>query len=320
MTDQRVDDAPSRRTHEVAVAAPAGKVFDLLADAVSWPRLFSSFVHLERAGTAGDAERLRMWTVSGGGIDTWTARRAVHPGDLRIEIGPERPHPPVTSLVRTFTVRPVVPDRCVVVLRHDYRADGADPAAADAVARTIDGIATRELGELAAAAELECAHPELVLHLEDRVRTGGSAEDAFAFLCDADRWAERLPHVQSVSVTPGPPGAETVETVTLESRGGTLTTRVARVRLPAERALVFRHLVLPPIGRLHLVRWSVEEADGGAVLTARQSVVVDPDGAGRMLGAGTDLSVAVSFARSELSTKARLVLDAAAEFAGRPAR
>lgn len=316
MINHRTGLAPAHRTHEISVPAPAQEVFDLLADREEWPRLFASFVHLEQVP---DADRLRMWTVSGDGIDTWTARRTVDPAAMRIDIAPEQPHPPVTELTRTFTVRPVAPDRCVVALDHHYRTDGTDHAA-DAVARAIDGIAVRELSGLAAAAEVELAHPELVLHLEDSVPTGGSADGAFAFLRDVERWAERLDHVESVSVTPGPPGADTVETVTRERQGTLLTTRVARVHLPDERALVFRHLVLPPIGRLHLGRWSVEETGAGAVLTVRQCVVIDPDGAERMLGAGTDLSAAAAFARSELSTKARLVLDGAAAHTGQRAR
>ncbi|NHD19339.1 MULTISPECIES: SRPBCC family protein [unclassified Actinopolyspora] len=299
------------------VAAPAQTVFDLIADLGNWPRVFPSFVHLEPVGTVEDRERIHVWTVSGEAIDFWGIRRTVHSDELRIEMSPENPQPPLTEMLRILEVRPLSSDRSEVVLRHDYRTDPS--GAEENVAGAIDQVAEGELDALAAAAELEHARPDLVVVVEDTVSTTGGADDAFEFLHDAEHWTERLSHVARVSVRPGPEGTQIVETVTDEGEGRELTTRVARVRRPG-RTLFFRHLVLPPIGRVHHVRWAVQETDDGATITSSQTVVIDPEGAKQMLGSEVDLNAAESFVRNELSTKARLVLDGASAFAERRAR
>lgn len=51
--------------HTVEVAAPAGVVYGMLADAARWPVFLPSVVHVERLDFDGVQERLRMWELAG---------------------------------------------------------------------------------------------------------------------------------------------------------------------------------------------------------------------------------------------------------------
>ncbi|MFE2611978.1 hypothetical protein ACFXDI_53990, partial [Streptomyces mirabilis] len=93
--------------HTVRVAAPAGVVYGMLADAARWPVFLPSVVHVERLDFDGVQERLRMWELAdetgagnpdntgntdnagagvggvlGGRVGSWYARRVLHP-DVR---------------------------------------------------------------------------------------------------------------------------------------------------------------------------------------------------------------------------------------------
>lgn len=50
--------------HTVRVAAPAGVVYGMLADAARWPVFLPSVVHVERLDFDGVQERLRMWELA----------------------------------------------------------------------------------------------------------------------------------------------------------------------------------------------------------------------------------------------------------------
>ncbi|WP_448701673.1 helix-turn-helix domain-containing protein, partial [Streptomyces avidinii] len=60
---------PSQRVrtseHTARIAAPAGVVYGLIADAVRWPLLLPTPVHVERIDFDGVHERLRLWDLDG---------------------------------------------------------------------------------------------------------------------------------------------------------------------------------------------------------------------------------------------------------------
>src|SRR5262245_60035285 len=81
MSSQRVRCAQ----HTVPVAAPAGLVYGLLADAPRWPVLLPSYVHVERVDLDGTEENLRLWQLRHGQVCSVLARRVPRPRERRIE-------------------------------------------------------------------------------------------------------------------------------------------------------------------------------------------------------------------------------------------
>lgn len=80
--------------HRIQVAAPAGVVYAVLADAPKLPLYFAPSIHVERLdtdGVDGGRERLRMWFWVGGRLESWTSWRHLDPVERRIEVRPEAP-------------------------------------------------------------------------------------------------------------------------------------------------------------------------------------------------------------------------------------
>ncbi len=145
--------------HEAEVDAPAKAVYEMLADLDGWPRIFRPFVHVESLGAADGFERVGMWTASDDRVEHWTALRRLDESALRIDFRPERPAPPLASMERSWSVRPLSPGTCAVRLTHDYRVLGEDPAALRSARELIDAIAGAETAAVKAAAEQEATAP-----------------------------------------------------------------------------------------------------------------------------------------------------------------
>ncbi|MEE1929394.1 SRPBCC family protein [Streptomyces sp. TRM 70351] len=303
---------PRTAEHGVPVRAAAEPVFRLLADLDAWPRVFPPFVHLERLGQdERGRERVGMWAMSGERIDHWVALRTVDEAGLRVSFVPESAPPPLGSMHRSWVVEPEGAEACTVRLLHEYTVrEDADAGALAAVERTVAEIAAAELSAVQAAAELVAAFPKLLLEVEDSVTIAAPARAVYAFLLDAGRWPERLDHVASADVREDGPDTHVLELVTNEQRGGTFTTKTARVGI-APHKIAYKQLLLPPLGSSHHVQWLIEETAHGTTVTSRQTVVIKESGVAAVLGEGTDLAQARAFVRRELSSKVLLVLEQA---------
>jgi aromatase len=294
--------------HDGAVRASAPAVYRLLADLENWPRMFKPFVHLEPLSADGDLERIGMWTTRAEVVDHWVVRRRLDPDRLRLEFRPEIVQPPLESMERHWTVTPLSDDKCLARLTHDYRVATDEPAALEAVREQIDQIADAELAAVRAMAELEASTPDLCLVLRDTVDIDGSPEAVYDFLYEAGHWPDRMPHVASVDLPHDAPRTQVVKMETLEAGGGRLTTKTARVGFP-HRLIAYKHLLLPPIGKSHCVRLWIGGTPRGATVTCLQDVVLTESGVAELLGDGARLSAARDFARGELTSKMRLLLD-----------
>ncbi len=149
-----------------------------------------------------------------------------------------------------------------------------------------------------------------MLVVTDAVEVAAAPEAVYEALHDVRRWPGFLAHVERVELSQDSDGMQMVEMDTRESNGGVLTLRTARVAL-RPRALVYKQLLLPPVGRSHHVRWHLTPSGtgGGTTVTSEQSVVIDPAGASRMLGEGTGIEEVRAFIQRELSAKVRLLLE-----------
>ncbi|MEO3977584.1 SRPBCC family protein [Streptomyces sp. CAU 1734] len=304
--------ATRHHTRETRVSAPAADVHRLLAAEDNWPRIFAPFIHLENLGPRDGGDRIGMWTHSGDTIEHFTAVRHTDPDALRVAFRPDNPPPHLESMLRTWVTVPLSPTECLLRLEHDYRpAPGAAPDADDALTATLDTIARTETAAVRAAAELG---PLALVTVEDTVTVPAPADRVHTALFDAAGWPAFMDHVLRAETLPGGPAhTHILDMETAEARGGTFTTRTARIALPG-RKIAYKQLLLPPLGASHHVQWHLEDHDGGRATTVRsvQTVVIKEDGVAAVLGPDTGIEAARGFIRAELSTKARLILDATA--------
>jgi aromatase len=314
-----LEQATTRRVeHDITVSAPAEKVYRLVADVTNWPRVFPPTVHVEHIDRGEHEERIRIWATAKGEAKTWTSRRTLHPETRRVEFRQEVSSPPVAAMGGMWIVEPVSATECRVRLLHDYRAIDDDPDGLAWIDRAVDGNSRSELAALKAGAELAAAD-ELRLSFQDSVWINGSARDVYDFINEADRWAERLPHVASVSLTERTPGLQILAMDTKAKGGSTHTTESVRVCFPS-RAIVYKQTTLPALLSVHTGRWTFEDNRNGVLATSQHTVVLRPEKITEVLGVAAGVEQARAYVRDALGTNSRATLGHAKDYAERGRR
>lgn len=309
------DDGHRQVEHQVDVDAPAGRVFALLADVESWPRIFPPTVHVDRVEQDGGTERIHIWATANGAVKSWLSRRAIDRDALRIDFRQEVSAPPVAAMAGTWLIEPRSGAGSRVRLRHDYRAVDDDPGALAWIDQAVDRNSRSELAALKANVEAAVgAGEELAFSFADDVTIDGSVEDVYDFLNEAQRWRERLPHVQRVVLTEDTPGLQTLEMDTRAKDGSVHTTSSIRVCFPYSR-IVYKQTTLPALLTLHTGRWLLTAGAGGVTATSQHSVVLNPEPIEKVLGPGAGVPEARDFVRSALSTNSLTTLGLAKEYA-----
>ncbi|TXS58329.1 hypothetical protein EAO69_42460 [Streptomyces sp. me109] len=299
----------------VEVAAPAGVVYGLLADAVRWPVFLPSLVHVERLDFDGTRERLLVWEVAaqpgapGGHVRSRHTRRVLRPHERSVVFEEEDQARPGLVTSGVWTVRPAGEDRCVLGLRQE-RVLPLLPAAGDSRVRDEDtGGVRRRLGEVRAAAERWEELDGLLLSFEDRIRVEGPAELVYDFLYRVEDWEERLPHVEGARVREDSPGVQVVLVDTCAPEGGAgLTTGAVRLCFPHAGRIVYKETLLPPLLAAHSGEWSLLPDAVGVTVVAAHRVMLRPDAVARELGAGTSLLEARRQVHGRLSRADRQAL------------
>ncbi|MEU7341647.1 SRPBCC family protein [Streptomyces sp. NPDC007074] len=299
----------------VEVAAPAGVVYGLLADAVRWPVFLPSLVHVERLDFDGTQERLLVWEVAaqagapGGHVRSRHIRRVLRPHERSVVFEEEEQARPGLVTSGVWTVRPAGEDRCVLGLRQE-RVLPLLTAAGDSRVRDEDtGGVRRRLGEVRAAAERWEELDELLLSFEDRIRVEGPAELVYDFLYRVEDWEERLPHVEGARVREDSPGVQVVLVDTCAPEGGaSLTTGAVRLCFPHAGRIVYKETLLPPLLAAHSGEWSLLPDAVGVTVVAAHRVMLRPDAVARELGAGTSLLEARRQVHGRLSRADRQAL------------
>lgn len=162
-------------------------------------------VHAECVERTGNAEVIRLWATANGTAKTWTSRREHDPERRSITFRQERSQHPVGGMGGEWVVEPVSATACRVRLLHDFFAATDDPADLDWISRAVDRNSGSELAALKTRAEL--GGPDQLITFEDSVTVDGGAKDVYDFLNEAQRWADRLPHVARVELTEDTPGS-----------------------------------------------------------------------------------------------------------------
>ncbi|MBZ4323929.1 aromatase/cyclase [Streptomyces huiliensis] len=305
--------------HTMTVRAPVERVYGLVAAAEDWPRVFPPLVHVDCLERTGRRDVIRVWTVADGEPRGCVSRRVLAPDRRCIGFRREMPAPPLAFLGGRWEFEPVSARECRVRLLHEYRAVDDDPRQLARIGRTVVRRARAELEALRRSAELGVRGHELLLSFEDSVRIAGSADDAYAFVREAQLWSERLPSAG---------GAGTVLTTTTRVCGRTPrgwgradgTGRDAgrngtvRVCFPPRR-IVYKQTRLPELLSLHTGSWVFTPCGGTVTATSRHTVVVDPAAIGAVLGAGAGVAQAKDAVRSVLRADSRLTLRYAKEYA-----
>ncbi|GAA3108475.1 SRPBCC family protein [Streptomyces rectiviolaceus] len=304
--------------HEIDVDAPAGAVFDLIADAPAWPVHFPPSVHVERLEGDGSQERLRIWATANDEIKTWTSHRVLERDQLRVTYRQEKSQAPVGSMTGEWQLEPLDEQRTRVRFTHRFTAvdDGPEqPEQVEWIRRAIDTNTSSELEALRAG--VEDADPRLTFTFDDSVHVDGSAKDAYEFIRAADRWTERLPHVARVVLTEDAPNEQILEMDTRTADGDTHTTRSVRICFPAER-IVYKQIQTPALMAAHTGEWIFEEDGQGCTVTSRHTVRIAPHAVTEVIGEHAGVPEARTLIRDALGRNSRATLGHAAQYASSP--
>ncbi|MBQ0850525.1 aromatase/cyclase [Streptomyces sp. NPDC057621] len=300
--------------HEITVGAPAAAVYRLIADVVNWPRIFPPTIHVDQVEHTGAEERIRIWATAHGEAKNWTSRRTLDAQGLRITFRQEISHPPVAAMGGAWIIEPLGDHKARVRLTHDYRAVDDDPEGLAWIDEAVDRNSRSELAALRTNVEAAHAAEDLTFSFTDSVTVTGAAKDLFDFVNEADRWAERLPHVASVRLTEDTPGLQTLEMDTRAKDGSTHTTKSYRVTFP-DRRIAYKQVTLPALLTLHTGVWTFEETGEGTVASSQHTVSLNTDNITAVLGPEATVADARTYVHTALSTNSLATLGHAKAYA-----
>ena len=300
--------------HEITVDAPAEAVYRLIAEVDNWPHIFPPTIHVDHLERGETEERIRIWATANGAPKNWTSRRVLDPAGRRIEFRQEVSAPPVAAMGGTWIIEPLPGTGSRIRLRHDYRAVDDDPAGLAWIDEAVDRNSRSELAALRVNVERARADQEATFSFEDTVLVDGSAKDLYDFINEADRWAERLPHVATVRLTEDTPGLQELEMDTRAADGSVHTTRSYRVTFP-HRRIAYKQVTLPALMTLHTGLWTFTETDAGVAAVSQHTVVLNTANIARILGSEATVADARQYVHHALSTNSRATLGHAKAYA-----
>ncbi|WP_280266629.1 aromatase/cyclase [Nocardia wallacei] len=301
-----------RTQHSRTVAAPPEDLYALVADVTRWPVIFEPSVAVRHLHRGPDEERFRLWATVNGTVMNWTSRRVLDRAQRRISFEQERSNPPIASMGGAWSFEQIDAGTTRIVLDHHFSVlPGADP---EEVARAVDRNSETELAALGRLAEL--GHPvgAVVYTFADTVTLDATAAELYDFVYRSDRWPEHVPHVGRVDLSEDSDGVQLMEMDTVTAGGLTHTTKSVRICFPGER-IDYKQLLPPAMLFGHSGSWEFADGQGGAEVTARHTVAINPEAAREILGEATDLSDARAYLEEALGTNSRNTLLCAVKYA-----
>ncbi|MFD7627310.1 aromatase/cyclase [Streptomyces sp. NPDC059851] len=301
-------------THEATIAAPAGVVYGLLADAARWPLYFPPTVHVEQQESDGTRERLTLWATTNDQVTSWTSRRALDAGRRRIEFHQEASAAPVASMAGTWIVEPRGTS-CRLVLLHDFTVTGDNAGDTAQVERATDTNSRAELDNLKQLAEGWENLDDLVMSFEDSVRINGPADPVYSFLHRVQHWPQLVPHVTRLDLTEPEPNVQVMAMDTLTADGNAHTTESVRICFPDARRIVYKQTATPLLMSAHTGEWTITEDATGVTATSRHSVVLREENITRVLGPEADVADCRRYVREALGRNSSATLNLAKAYA-----
>ncbi|HEV8557330.1 MAG TPA: aromatase/cyclase [Actinophytocola sp.] len=300
--------------HEITVAAPADTVYRLIAEVENWPQIFPPTIYVDHVEKGDQEERIRIWATANGEAKNWTSRRVLDHENLRIDFRQEVSTPPVAEMGGAWIIEPVSTMESRIWLLHDYRAVDDDPEGLKWIDDAVDRNSRSELAALRTNVERAHAATGVTFSFEDTVAVDGAAKDVYDFINEANRWAERLPHVASVTMAEEPPGLQTLEMDTRAKDGSVHTTKSYRVTFPHHK-IAYKQVTLPALMTLHTGYWTFTETGGGVTASSQHTVVLNTGNIPRILGDDATVAEAREFVHSALSTNSLATLGHAKAYA-----
>jgi C7-C12 aromatase (ARO/CYC) len=317
--------------YSVLAQAPAQVVFDTYVRAERWPQLFTNVVHTEYVSRADDQDAVEIWALQGeNAVRHWVSRRTVDASGLRVAFTNDPAPAPLAEAGGEWAFVPRPDGTTKVVIRHEFSlVEGAD-IPPERIAKEFGKHSVRQLEELKAAAERAQELVDLVVDFEDPLFVGGSAQDAWVMLYEADKWPERLSHVKALTMTEDfdrsgsaasgathdpdrSPSIQFFDMDTTTSDGRPHTTRSVRICLP-HRKIVYKQVQPPPLLEVHTGHWSFTPTREGVIVGARHTVTIRPRML-HLLGDGTTIDDARRYLRRVLSTNSMTNLRLAKSYA-----
>jgi aromatase len=291
MSSQRVHAAQ----HTVTVAAPAGVVYGLLADAPRWPVLLPPYVHVERIDFDGTEESLRLWHLRHGQVCSALARRVLRPRERRIEFELQEALLPGAPTSGVWSVTADGDGRCLLTLRHERPAGPWETSGA------LETDVHSELAALREAAERWDRLDELLLSFEDSVYVSGSPELVYDILYRIEDWVDLVPHVERAEVTEDQPGVQlTVLHTCAPDTGERLVSEAVRLCFPAAGRIVHKETVTPDPVAAHYGEWYLEPDATGVRVVSGHQVMLRESAVETVLGGGALLVDARRYVREWL--------------------
>lgn len=289
-----------RLSHCVDVAAPAGIVYTLIADAERRPLYFPSSVHVERLDFYGVRERLRMWDVTGEQVKSWTSDRVQDSARRSVSFHQDLPMEPAESMGGSCSVRPLSPGRCRVTVDHEFTTVGDRPEDVAWLERATAANTRSDLQSLRFLAERWARLDQLYLSFEESVRVKGPAELVYGFLYDVADWPGQVPHVRRAALSEPQVGIQKVAMDLAAADGTAHTVTCVRVCFPHAGRIVHKETVPRKLLAAHCGEWSVLPDETGVTVVSQHHVVLCEKDVEQVLGAGATLKDARRRVRAEL--------------------
>ncbi|MFE3254234.1 aromatase/cyclase [Nocardia sp. NPDC059091] len=299
--------------HAITIAAPAQAVHDALRSVVNWPNIFPPTIHAETLEHDASGDHIRLWATANESLKTWTSRRTFDPEQRRITFRQVVSAPPVASMSGEWVVQEIDADTSRVLLLHSFSPDDS-AGAREWIEAAVDTNSTRELESLKSAAEALARRPEATVTFADSLWIDAEPARVREFIDRADLWAERLAHVDAVTLTEPVPGHQFLSLDTRTPDGDVHTTASWRVVLDSGD-IVYKQTRLPALLSLHRGRWSFTPRDGGTLATSEHTVALITEAIPSILGTGKTLADATAFIRNALGRNSLSTLENAKKWA-----
>ena len=296
------------------IAAPPDVIYDIAADQATWPQFHRPAVHAEVLERGQNGTLVQHWAVTGPStVRTWQARWQWDPAQHRMAFEHTDPPPPLQMLRGEWSAK-LLPDGSTrVTLWHEFAVEASEAEKAPFIAKEMASNVQGLLDTVRDTAQRRAQLESLVISFEDSLFIAGSVKDAYAYLYEADKWPDRIPHVSRLALEETTPNVQFFDMDTKTPDGAAHTTRSVRICLP-HRLIVYKQTILPGLLDAHTGHWSFTETPEGVIASARHTATIKPS-ALHLLGAGTTVNDARKYLRRVLSANSLGNLRLAKEFA-----
>ncbi|MFE7430601.1 SRPBCC family protein [Streptomyces sp. NPDC057545] len=314
----------TRTAHRVEestrIAASVEVIRGLIDDVEGWSHLHPTAVHAEYVERKGAESLIAQWAlVDDRSVRHWLMRR--WDTDGAITFAHEPAQPPFAEVRGEWTFEPEGDGSATTVrMAHEFSLLDEDSTTAGRQRENLRKGSLAYLKTLKYVAEHRDELDRLTLTFEDPLFIAGSLEDAYAYLYEADKWPERMPHVASLDLEEPAPNVQFFDMDTADPDGAHRhSTRSVRICLP-HRKIVYKQIKLPVLLTGHSGHWAFTETPEGIIASTRHTATIKESALG-VLGEGTTVQDVRNYLRRVLTNNSmsnlRLTKQYAEERAGR---